>query len=430
VEDNASIDPGAEGAALDVTFKGVRDPAFTACLPSLKAALPAGNRLVVWGRGHTTAADRKDWTDPVVMTFDSVTSCERQVIPPVQPVIAQYSFMAQAMNAPYDANPETPAFIPLTGDEYSYVESALMEDGQLSASGHEFLDTMFSDITLRIKLIIHDEKMSPNEKVAALRALARTGLSAKDYHYLAMIGHKEGFLHRLTSVQQAQLRFLVNDKVVPNIKRKDKIDRFIQVVNPMGPAQSSVAEQEASRAIASVVIPTGLCAALGIMVYMMHRSATASKHTPRWRRLVSWALVGIGFALAAYALSKFAQGRMNKDEYVLAIPIPIFLTLGSFMRIPHHQKRHWVSLASLGGAFAGMSLAYVGFAPHVAPALGTAAGILFMSSVTVSFFAMVAPPYLQQGKNDIVSRILCFLTTLVFAWMIFLSAVLSVVSKI
>jgi hypothetical protein len=430
--ENGTVDPGVGGAPLDITFAHARDPDQSGCLSILKSALPQGDRVVIWGHGSSNSDERKDVFDKVVVTFDSITACNRLSVSPLDPVGAPVAADAPPGDS-YGRLQPGMSFGggSLSSGDYAYLKDALQHGRkELGVGEEQFLTSIFSGIAERVHDIISDRTLTDAQKKAALRELAMPGLSMRDYRYLAANGHAEMILHVIPGADQAQLRFLVRDKSIPDGERRGLIDQYLKVMELNLPGQKQEIVDEEERVASSVAVPAGLCAVLGFIVYLMQRGATASRETPPLRRLISWLCFAPGLALLVYMLTIYVAGTMHKDQYMLVLPIPVFLALGFFLRIPHHQRRHWVSLYSLGGAVAGIALACFGAATKGAQGASLAGSVILSGSAMAAFVSMVVPPYLEQGKGDIIFRALCFLTTLIFAALLFLAAALATVSNL
>ena len=422
--EDGTFDPGIEGAPLDITFTQARDPDVGACLSLVKKDVPKGQRFVIWGHGTSNSSERRDVFDPVIITFSSITACSAVAMP--SPNTAGVGAAAKTAPGNPGTGPELSG-APLSESDAVYLKEALKHDGP--AEEIQTARSLSPAFAQRVHEIISDKKLSDAKKKAALRELAQPGLSAGDYRYLAASGHGGMNLHIMSGADQAQLRFLIRDKSVPERGRRKFVDSYLANVEAgLGQKQEIFDEQE--RVTSSVVVPAALCAMLGFIVFLMQRSATASRQTPPLRRLISWIVFAPGLALLAYTLVIFAGGPLSREQYMLVLPIPVFLALGFFLRIPHHRKRHWVSLYALGGAVTGIALAVFGAATKAGQQAGEAGGAILFASGAAAFISMVVPPYLEQGKGDVIFRVLCFVATLIFAALLLLAAALQAGSKI
>ena len=95
-------------------------------------------------------------------------------------------------------------------------------------------------------------------------------------------------------------------------------------------------------------------------------------------------------------------GGQSKMESFWALPVPLLITLAAFLWLEQIEKRHVISLASLAGAV----LSFAAFFFVRVNVIEAVSGVTTIGSVLGGTFAALMPPYMKQGRLDVISRVL------------------------
>lgn len=308
---------------------------------------------------------------------------------------------------------------PLTDKDLAYIYKLGDATGFLC-------DTTQMSLAARNKLhaLINDSRLTAGERAAKVHERIGADITDEDRAYLKSIGYDHDPPESGDAViARAHVHYFIHDPDLTPAQREANvhdayhenqafIDQQAQADEADAAAEAAARERPAPTATdfwlealdrdPAAVAPflllfAALCLLpawpLAIVIRGM-RSRTLT-HAARKTGGVVLLIAGVASAMQFFSLS-------HKSDYILILPAPILIAVAAALWLERFEKRHVLAFSCL--AVACLSTAVNGVTGGAGP-LAAVSGLGMLGSIVGASAAAVTPPYLAQGRADILSRI-------------------------